>query len=115
MPCGDMVTGGRMQTAGKIMAAETLTALETNSPTLAQGLARRLYALWLDSGISLERVIGATIVIGGVIEYLRLRMDPADDTRRYKVALDQAIAQLSPSRGLVDRRPKGMHLDLRHG
>jgi hypothetical protein len=89
-------TGGCLPTAGEITVAETLTLLETSSPELAEGVARGLYALWLGSGISLERVVGVPAVIGRVIEYLRSRMDPADDGCRYKVALDQVLAQLSP-------------------
>lgn len=85
-----------MPTAGEITVAETLTLLDTSSSGLADGVARGLYTLWLGSGISLERVVGVPAVIGRVIEYLRSRMNPADNGCRYKVALDQVITQLSP-------------------
>lgn len=85
-----------MPTAGEITVAETLRLLEASFPALSDGVARGLYALWLGSGISLERVVGVPAVIGRVIEYLRSRMDPANDACRYKVALDQVLSQLSP-------------------
>lgn len=85
-----------MPTADEITVVETLTLLETSSRGLAEGIARGLYTLWLGSGISLERVVGIPAVIGRVIEYLRSRMDPADNGCRYRVALDQVITQLSP-------------------
>ena len=97
-----MSLGGYLPTAGEITVAETLTLLETSSPALADGVARGLYALWLGSGISLERVVGVPAVIGRVIEYLRSRMDAANDACRYKIALDQVLSQLSvPERQLV--------------
>lgn len=91
-----MVTEGCLPTAGDITVAGTLNLLETSSPGLADGVARGLYALWLGSGISLERVVGVPAVIGRVIEYLRSHMDPANDACRYKVALDEVLSQLSP-------------------
>ncbi len=97
-----MVTGGCLPTASDITVAETLRLLDTSSPSLADGVARGLYALWLGSGISLERVVGVPAVIGRVIEYLRSRMDPANDACRYKVALDEVLSQLSlPERQLL--------------
>lgn len=97
-----MSLGGCLPTAGEITVAETLTLLETSSPALAGGVARGLYALWLGSGISLERVVGVPAVIGRVIEYLRSRMDAANDGCRYKIALDQVLSQLSvPERQLL--------------
>lgn len=101
-----MVIGGCLPTAGEITVAETLGLLETSFPALSDGVARGLYALWLGSGISLERVVGVPAVIGRVIEYLRSRMDPADDACRYKVALDQVLSQLSPPERQL------LHLDL---
>lgn len=80
--------------------------LEADFPGLADAVARGSYALWLGSGISLDRVVGVPAVIGRVIEYLRSRHDPANPTCRYTVALTQVLANLSaPER-------ERLHLDL---
>jgi hypothetical protein len=92
--------------AWEISVAETLALLECNFPGMAEAVARGRYALWLGSGISLQRVVGIPAVIGRVIEYLRVRMDAGDPTCRYKLALNQVLAELSPpERGRL-------HLDL---
>lgn len=94
--------GEYLPTAGEITVAETLTLLETSSPGLADGVACGLYALWLGSGISLDRVVGVPAVIGRVIEYLRSHMDPMNDACSYRIALDQVLSRLSaPERQLL--------------
>lgn len=95
-----------MPTAGGITVAQTLALLDADFPGLVNGIARGNYALWLGSGISLERVVGVPAVIGRVIEYLRSRMDPANAACRYKVALEQVLSQLS------DPERERLHLDL---
>lgn len=84
-----------MPTAGEITVAETLSLLDAEFPGVAQAVARGQYALWLGSGISLERVVGVPAVIGRVIEYLRSRMDAGNDTCRYRIALDKVLERLS--------------------
>jgi hypothetical protein len=92
--------------AWEISVAETIALLEADFPGLADAVARGSYALWLGSGISLDRVVGVPAVIGRVIEYLRSRLDAADPTCRYRIALDQVLANLSaPER-------ERLHLDL---
>lgn len=93
-----------MPTAGEILVTETLALLDGDFPTLADTIARGQYALWLGSGISLERVVGVPAVIGRVIEYLRQRADLADGSCRYKIALDRVLSELSP--------PEREHLHL---
>lgn len=84
-----------MPAAWEITVRETLGLLDTDLPGVAEGVAQARYALWLGSGISLNRVVGVPAVIGRVIEYLRSRMDPADPACRHKVALDRVIERLS--------------------
>jgi hypothetical protein len=92
--------------AWEISVAETIALLEADFPGMAGAVARGSYALWLGSGISLDRVVGVPAVIGRVIEYLRSRMDAGNPECRYKVALNQVLANLSPP-----EREK-LHLDL---
>ncbi|WP_258589338.1 SIR2 family protein [Mesorhizobium sp. AR02] len=98
--------GGRLPAAWEISVAETIALLEADFPGMAGAVARGRYALWLGSGISLDRVVGVPAVIGRVIEYLRSRMDAGNPTCRYKVALDQVLANLSPP------ERERLHLDL---
>jgi hypothetical protein len=100
------VDGGRLPAAWEISVAETIALLEADFPGLVDAVARGSYALWLGSGISLDRVVGVPAVIGRVIEYLRSRRDAANPACRYTVALTQVLANLS-----VPEREK-LHLDL---
>lgn len=95
-----------MPAAWEISVAETIALLEADFPGLSDAVASGSYALWLGSGISLDRVVGVPAVIGRVIEYLRSRRDAADPGCRFTVALNQALANLSePER-------EKLHLDL---
>ena len=98
--------GGRLPAAWEISVAETIALLEADFPGMAGAVARGSYALWLGSGISLDRVVGVPAVIGRVIEYLRSRMDAGNPACRYKVALNQVLANLSPP------ERERLHLDL---
>lgn len=98
--------GEILPTASKISVAETVELLEGNFHGLADAVARGGYALWLGSGISLDRVVGVPAVIGRVIEYLRSRRDAANPACRYTVALTQVLANLS-----APEREK-LHLEL---
>lgn len=95
-----------MPTAWEISVAETIALLEEDFPGLTDAVARGSYALWLGSGISLDRVVGVPAVIGRVIEYLRSRRDATNPACRYTVALTQVLANLS-----APEREK-LHLDL---
>jgi hypothetical protein len=98
--------GGRLPAAHEISVAETIALLEADFPGVVGAVARGSYALWLGSGISLDRVVGVPAVIGRVIEYLRCRIDAGSAACRYKVALDQVLANLSPP------EHEKVHLDL---
>src|ERR1700733_11579524 len=98
--------GERLPAAWEISVAETIALLEADFPGMTHAIARGSYALWLGSGISLDRVVGVPAVIGRVIEYLRSRMDAGNPACRYKVALDQVLANLSPP------ERERLHLDL---
>ncbi|QKC83506.1 SIR2 family protein [Mesorhizobium sp. NZP2077] len=95
-----------MPAAWEISVADTIALLEADFPEMASAVARGSYALWLGSGISLDRVVGVPAVIGRVIEYLRSRLDAGDPACRYNVALNQVLANLS----LPER--ERLHLDL---
>lgn len=95
-----------MPAAWEISVAETIALLDVDFPGLADAVARGRYALWLGSGISLDRVVGVPAVIGRVIEYLRSRRDAADPGCRFTVALNQVLANLS-----APEREK-LHLEL---
>ncbi|RWK29080.1 SIR2 family protein [Mesorhizobium sp.] len=97
--------GGILPAAWEISIVETIALLETDFPGMAGAVARGSYALWLGSGISLDRVVGVPAVIGRVIEYLRSRMDAGNLGCRYKIALDKILAHLS-----LPEREK-LHLD----
>jgi hypothetical protein len=92
--------------AWEISVAETIALLEADFPGLPDAVARGSYALWLGSGVSLDRVVGVPAVIGRVIEYLRSRRDTANPACRFTVALNQVLANLS-----APEREK-LHLDL---
>lgn len=89
------MVGGRLPTAWEITVAETLSLLDADFPEVARAVASGRYALWLGSGISLDRVVGVPAVIGRVIEFLRSNMADGNPTCRYKVALDQILQLLS--------------------
>jgi len=89
------MVGGRLPTAWEITVAETLSLLDADFPEVARAVASGRYALWLGSGISLDRVVGVPAVIGRVIEFLRSNMAVGNPTCRYKVALDQILQLLS--------------------
>lgn len=102
----EAVNGGQLPAAHEISVAETIALLKADFPGLTDAVARGSYALWLGSGISLDRVVGVPAVIGRVIEYLRSRHDAADPNCRFTVALNQVLANLS-----APEREK-LHLDL---
>src|SRR5260221_2161219 len=85
--CGDAtVNGGRLPAAYEISVAETIALLEADFPGMAGAVARGSYALWLGSGISLDRVAGVPAVIARVIENLPSRLDSGNPACRYKAA-----------------------------
>lgn len=63
-----------MPTATTITIEETLDLLDGPLNSFSQGFQTGLYALWLGSGISRERVVGLDGVIAKLLENLRLRI-----------------------------------------
>lgn len=67
-----------MPTATTISIAETLDLLDGPLSNFSAGFQDGLYALWLGSGISRERVVGLDGVLAKLLENLRLRITGAD-------------------------------------
>lgn len=92
-----------MPAAHEVTVLETLALLDDEHSGLAQGVTRREYALWLGSGISLDRIVGVRGVIARVLDYLRERIDPADANCRHRRALEEILEELTdPERALVE-------------
>lgn len=67
-----------MPTAKTITIAETIDLLDGPLSSFSEGFQAGLYALWLGSGISRERVVGLDGVLAKLLENLRLRITGAD-------------------------------------
>lgn len=67
-----------MPTATTITIAETLDLLDGPLSSFSKGFQTGLYALWLGSGISRERVVGLDGVLAKLLENLRLRITGVD-------------------------------------
>lgn len=84
-----------MPTADQITVLQTLALLDADYKEVAQGVARQEYALWLGSGISLDRIVGVKAVIERVLEYLRTNATIGDANCRFNHALEAALACLT--------------------
>jgi len=67
-----------LPTASTITIAEALDLLDGPQKSFSEGFHAGLYALWLGSGISRERVVGLDGVLSKLLENLRLRITGAD-------------------------------------
>jgi len=67
-----------LPTATTISVAETIDLLDGPLISFSAGFQAGLYALWLGSGISRERVVGLDGVLAKLLENLRLRITGAD-------------------------------------
>ena len=85
-----------MPTATTISIAETIDLLDGPMSSFSTGFQAGLYALWLGSGISRDRVVGLDGVLAKLLENLRLRITGADC--EHHRALDEilGLADLSP-------------------
>lgn len=81
--------------AAKISVAETFALLEGPFNSLATALADDAYALWVGSGISLERYPGLRHVVRGALEFLHGRSTKGDPECPYRRALEKAVAMVS--------------------
>ncbi len=81
-----------MSTARTITISETLDLLDGPLKSFSAGFNDGLYALWLGSGISRERVVGLDGVLAKLLENLRLRITGTDckHHRAFDTILDLA-------------------------
>jgi hypothetical protein len=86
-------------TALTISISQVLDLLDGNFASMAAGIGKKGYALWLGSGISRERVDDLNRVALRVLTHLRDRIDPTNPDCPWRRALDEAIdlARLSPT------------------
>jgi len=78
--------------AATITVAQTLALLDGPFAGVAQGVEEGRYALWLGSGISRGRVPGLDRVVVRVLEFLRARIDAAQNDCSHRKALEKAVA-----------------------
>lgn len=86
-----------MPIATTISVAETIDLLDGPLSSFSAGFQDGLYALWLGSGISRERVVGLDGVLAKLLENLRLRITcgNCEHHRAFDKILD--LADLSPA------------------
>lgn len=73
-----------MSTAENISIEETIGLLENDFKEFAAGFEAGMYALWLGSAISRERVVGLDGVLAKLLESLRQRITNTVDCPHYK-------------------------------
>lgn len=84
-------------TASTITIAETIQLLEGRFSDFADGFSKGMYALWLGSAISRERVVGLDGVLSKLLERLRQRIINHVDCPHYTAMLHILhLADLSP-------------------
>ncbi|MEY9534728.1 SIR2 family protein [Sinorhizobium fredii] len=86
-----------MPTASTISIAETIDLLDGQFSSFSVGFQAGLYALWLGSGISRERVVGLDGVLAKLLENLRLRITGADCEHHRAFDRILGLADLSPA------------------
>ncbi|MCJ7871482.1 SIR2 family protein [Phaeobacter sp. J2-8] len=84
-----------MPTAKSISVAETIELLDGPLSSFSEGFQAGLYALWLGSGISRERVVGLDGVLAKLLENLRLRITGTDCEHRRTLQSILGLADLS--------------------
>ena len=72
-----------------------LGKLDTTFSQFAEAFEDGQYVLWLGSGISRERVPNVYELLGRVIEFLRVNINPDDETCHYRSALDNVLSLAS--------------------
>lgn len=77
--------------AAVISVHATLDLLDGQFADFAKGISEGRYALWLGSGISLQRVPGLWGVVEKVIEFIRARIDHADPDCKFAKALQDVL------------------------
>jgi hypothetical protein len=82
-------------TAASITVAETLDLFEGPFASIANGLAEDRYALWLGSGISLNRLPGLEVLVLKVLKFLHGRSIKGDPECPYRKALAKAVEMVT--------------------
>ena len=77
--------------AAAITVHATLILLDGQFADFAKGISDGRYALWLGSGISLQRVPGLGGVVEKVIEFIRARIDHTDPSCKFGKALQDVL------------------------
>lgn len=77
--------------AAVISVHATLDLLDGQFADFAKGISDGRYALWLGSGISLQRVPGLWGVVEKVIEFIRVRIDHTDPSCKFGKALQDVL------------------------
>lgn len=86
-----------MPTASTITIAETIQLLEGKFSKFAEGFSQGMYALWLGSAISRERVVGLDGVLSKLLEGLRQKVSNPVDCPHYKALMHiLGLAELTP-------------------
>lgn len=84
-----------MPTAASISIVETIELLDGPLSNFSEGFQASLYALWLGSGISRERVVGLDGVLAKLLENLRLRITGTDCEHHRAFNAILGLAELS--------------------
>jgi hypothetical protein len=86
-----LTSGSAGPGAKEITLAETLSHFDNEFAAVASGFDSQLFALWVGSGISLERAPGLDKLIGLIIEHLVSRLTTRDGSDKFAVALKQIL------------------------
>ena len=78
--------------AATITVRETLELLDGPFLYARTGVAEDQYAFWIGSGISLGRVDGLRKLVPRIVEHLRQRVIPGDDSCRFRRALERVLS-----------------------
>lgn len=81
-----------------ISVRDTLKLLDGPFEPFAAGVSNGLYAFWLGSGISFGRAPRLRDLVGKVVEYVRSRIDPADQNCKFARSMQEifSLASVSP-------------------
>ncbi|RYB01883.1 hypothetical protein D3272_23560 [Lichenibacterium ramalinae] len=90
-------------TAATITIPEMLTLLDGPHVGLAEAVAHDHYALWLGSGISLNRLPGLRAVTKKVIGFLQSRVELGNPACRFRDALGRVLAVAGPTKDELAR------------
>lgn len=83
----NLVLDGALPKASTITIDETILLLDGKFSSFAEGFLQGMYALWLGSAISRERVVGLDGVLAKLLEHLRQRVANHADCPHYKALM----------------------------